>query len=76
MALLQTELEASKSINDALEKENSKHLKKLKKFKSSLDKSANKVETLEALVKNMQEKLQISETNLKVIFMENGFSMK
>lgn len=66
VALLQTELEAGKSLNDILEKENAKHLKKIKKITTQADKTANKIETLETSLKTLQEKQEIAQQSLKV----------
>lgn len=66
MALLQTELEAGKSLNDILEKENAKHLKKIKKFTTQADKTASKIETLESSLKTLHEKQATALQEIKV----------
>lgn len=66
VALLQTELEAGKNLNDTLEKENMKQTKKIKKLTTQADKSTCKIETLEASLKMLQEKHAAVERDLKV----------
>jgi hypothetical protein len=63
---LQTELEAGKRLNDTLEKENTKQLKKIKKLTMQTDKSNIKIETLESSLKSLQEQHMIAEASLKV----------
>lgn len=66
VALLQTELEAGKNLNDALEKENLKHVKKIKKLTTQADKSSSKIQSLESSLKCLQEKHEIVQQSLKV----------
>ena len=66
VALLQTELEAGKNLNDTLEKENTKHLKKIKKLTTQHDKSMSTINSLESSLKTQREKQEVSEQNLKV----------
>lgn len=66
MALLQTELETGKHLNDSLEKENSKKSKKVKKLTGQLDKANVKIESLETSLKALQEKNAGIEESLKV----------
>lgn len=66
VALLQTELEAGKNLNDTLEKENSKFQKRLKKLTLQDEKSKSRIDSLENLVKSLQEKMEISEQNSRV----------
>lgn len=66
VALLQTELEAGKNLNDTLEKENAKHVKKIKKLATLNDKATSKIDSLEASLKALQEKNEAAEQNLKV----------
>lgn len=64
--MLQTELEAGKSLNETVEKENSKNAKKIKKLTTQVEKSTSKIESLESSLKNLQEKHMIAEQSLKV----------
>jgi predicted nuclease with TOPRIM domain len=64
--LLQTELEAGKSLNENLEKENAKHVKKIKKLSIQVEKFTSKSDSLEAALKTLQEKQTIDEQSLKV----------
>lgn len=66
VALLQTELEAGKSLNETVERENSKNIKKIKKLTTQVDKSTSKIESLESSLKTLQEKHAIAEQSLKV----------
>ncbi|CRL03066.1 CLUMA_CG016634, isoform A [Clunio marinus] len=65
VALLQSELEVSKSLNDTLERENAKNVKKIKKLNTQVTKSASKIESLETTLRNIQEKQEVAEQNLK-----------
>lgn len=73
VALLQTELEAGKNLNDTLEKENVKHVKKIKKLTTQIDKSTDKVVTLETSLKSLQDKYAVAEQSLKVSIDFGGF---
>lgn len=66
VTLLQTELEASKNMNDILEKENNKFMKKIKKFTVQNDKASSRIDTLESSLKSLQEKNAVDELTLKV----------
>jgi septal ring factor EnvC (AmiA/AmiB activator) len=67
VALLQTELEAGKSLNDTLEKENAKHAKKIKKLALQADKTTGKITSLESTLKATQESFESAERGLKVM---------
>lgn len=72
VALLQTELEAGKCLNETLERENSKNIKKVKKLTVQSDKSTSKIESLESSLKSLQEKQAIAEQSLKVTIALQG----
>lgn len=66
MVLLQTELEAGKNLNDTLEKENAKQLKKIRKLNQKVDKSMDTKNSLEIALKTLTGKLENMEQDLKV----------
>lgn len=66
VVLLQTELEAGKILSDTLEKENAKHLKKIKKLNAQVDKSSDIKNSLENALTALKEKQEIMGQNLKV----------
>ena len=66
MAILQTELEAGKNLNDTLEKENTKNTRKIKKLQSNVDKSNAKIDSLESSLKSLQDKYASADETLKV----------
>lgn len=53
-------------MNENLEKDNVKHLKKIKKFTTQVDKLTTKSDSLESTLKTLQEKQTIDEQSLKV----------
>lgn len=67
VALLQTELEAGKNLNDTLERENTKHAKKIKKLALQADKATAKITSLESTLKATQESFGAAEQGLKVM---------
>lgn len=66
VAVLSTELEAGKNLNDTFEKENAKHLRKIKKLTAQVDKSLDLKNSLESALQNLKEKQEKSEQHLKV----------
>lgn len=66
VAILQTELEAGKNLNDTLEKENTKNTRKIKKLQSNVDKSNAKIDSLESSLKSIEEKYTSADETLKV----------
>lgn len=66
MAILQTELETGKNFQESLQKENLKHIKKVKKLITQQDISTTKTSLLDNLVKSLKEKCEIMESTLKV----------
>lgn len=68
MAILHTELEAGKVHQDSLQKENVKHIKKVKKLITQQEVSTSKVSVLDGLVKSLKEKYENVEATLKVLF--------
>lgn len=66
VAILQTELEAGKNLNDTLEKENTKNTRKIKKLQTHVDKSNAKIDSLESSLKSFQEKTTSADETLKV----------
>lgn len=67
VAILQTELDAGKNLNDMLDKENGKSLKKIKKLTTQQEKTCSKIDTMEITLKTLQEKHAVAEQGLKVI---------
>ncbi|KAL7048264.1 hypothetical protein ACKWTF_003292 [Chironomus riparius] len=65
VAMLQTELEANKNLNDTLEKENVKQSKKIKKLTGLMDKANIKIESQESSLNSLQEKNACAEQGLK-----------
>lgn len=66
VALLQTELEAGKNLNDTIEKENAKHLKKIKKLSSQVDKLTEYKTSMESTLTSLKQKQESCEQNMRV----------
>lgn len=64
---MQTELDVGKNLNDMLDKENGKNLKKIKKLTAQQEKSCSKIDAMEITLKMLQEKHAVAEQGLKVI---------
>lgn len=54
-------------MNDMLDKENGKSLKKIKKLTTQQEKTCSKIDTMEITLKMLQEKHAVAEQGLKVI---------
>lgn len=76
VALLQTELEAGKNLNDTLERENSKLQKRMKKLTIQDEKSKSRIESLETSLKALNDRQEINENDLRVGKMESLIVMR
>lgn len=76
VALLQTELEAGKNLNDTLERENSKLQKRMKKLTIQDEKSKSRIESLETSLKALNDRQEINENDLRVGEMESLIVMR
>lgn len=68
---MQTELDAAKTLNQQLEKDNEKQEKRIKKMTSQLDKYNKKIEAIEANNCKLEEKICNLQNELQVIYFFN-----